>query len=190
MTLVCLARIPLVKQLSVACLVSLALIAASCGGADAPRQASSAKVVPHETLLEFLPNLTGWSQERAPQGETDTTEGVSRVQVTYAQQGGIGGISIEIMDTSGNNNILGPLREFIKANRTERSGGGAIETTPVQVLGFPGQQEWTPEAKNGTLSVLVADRFTVGITGNSLANADVMKTTAEAIDLKKLASLK
>lgn len=179
------------KRTSLLCALGVLLGAASCGTADPPRPASGLKVVPHETLLELLPTLPGWSRGE-PQGSTDTEEAVSRVQVGYDQEGGIGGLSIEIMDTTMNPNILGPLQAFIKANKTETSGDPTMPmmTTPAEVLGFPGQQEWTSGANNGTLSVLVGGRFTVGITGNSLTGADVMRKAAEAVDLKKLATLK
>jgi hypothetical protein len=180
------------------------LSVAACGGgsdteadggssaAPVASAAANAKVVPHEKLQEFLPTLPGWTREDDAQGTTDTAEGVSRVQVDYDQQGGIGGLGVEIMDTLGNASMLGPLRQFIKANRTETSGSAQMPTTtrPVTVLGFPAQEEWTPGVGNGTLGILVADRFTVAITGHSLSGADVMSKVAEAIDLKKLAGLR
>lgn len=174
-------------------LLMVVVVAASCGGSEAAPQTSSTKLVPHEKLLELLPTLQGWTRE-TPQGDTDPSEGVSRVQVSYQQQGGIGRLSIELMDTTGNAGMLAPLREFIKANRTEKLGDPTAPVTvaPITVSGFPGRQEWQPHegANNGSLEVLVADRFTLGINGNSLSSVDVLKTTAEAIDLKKLAALK
>jgi hypothetical protein len=172
----------------------LAIAFAGCGGSDGQRPASGLKVVPHETLLGFLPVLPDWSQERQPQGDTDTAVGYSRVQVDYTLKGGISGISVEIVDTTMNPDILKPLVDFIKANREERIGDptAPVFVTPIAVAGFPGRQEWQPHenANNGSLSLLLADRFTVGITGNSLKDADVMKWAAESIDLKKLAALK
>jgi hypothetical protein len=169
-------RIPHMKHAIRAAISLLAIAFAGCGGSDGQRPASGLKVVPHETLLGFLPVLPDWSQERQPQGDTDTAVGYSRVQVDYTLKGGISGISVEIVDTTMNPDILKPLVDFIKANREERIGD---PTAPVFV---------TPN--NGSLSLLLADRFTVGITGNSLKDADVMKWAAESIDLKKLAALK
>jgi hypothetical protein len=176
------------KQPSLVCLL---LLAVSCSGADAPPPKSNLTVVPHAQLLELLPALPGWTRGE-PQGTTDPAEAVSRVQVDYDQVGGIGGLSVEIMDTTMNANILGPLQEFIKANRTETLGDAAtpLTATPTQVSGFPARQEWTAIANNGSLGILVAGRFTVAVTGNSIAGPAVMRQAAEAIDLKKLASLK
>jgi hypothetical protein len=184
-------RIRGMKLNSIACALTLLLAAVACGSAGETPPASALKVVPHEKLLELLPTLAGWTKG-APQGTTEATENVSRVQVDYTQDGGIGGLSIEIMDTAMNPDILAPLQGLIKANRTDTSGDAQMPTTtsPADVLGFPAIQEWTPGVSNGTLSILVAGRFTVGITGNSLAGSDVMKKAAEAMDLKKLAALK
>src|SRR6185295_2811064 len=118
----------------------------SCSGSsDAPRS-SGLKVVPHEKLLEFLPALDGWSKRSEPQGTTDTAEGVSRVQVDYEPSGPdkSSALSIEIMDTTMNPNMLAPLKEFIKANREQKSGDRELimTTSPVEVSGFRGQQEW------------------------------------------------
>ena len=179
----------------------VAFLAVSCGGPnpDAPAASGSSgasasnslKVIPHERLLEILPALEGWTKAREPQGSTDNEEKVSRVQVDYEPTGPdkASQIGIEIMDTTKNPNILAPLTDFIRKNREEKLAGVGT-TTPIEVAGFKGMQEWTPEAKNGTLSLLVADRYTVGITANSISGPEVMRKVAEAMDLRKLASLK
>lgn len=169
-------------------LVCAGVFAASCSGTEPGPGASSVKVVPHEKLLELLPTLPGWTRG-TPQGSTDTEEAVSRVQVDYEQEGGIGGLSIEIMDTTGNVNILGSLMEQLKTTGTKTTSLGT--TRAITIKGYPAMEEWSPEVKNGNVSVLVANRFTVAVTGSSLeGGVDVMHKTAEAIDLAKLGSLK
>ena len=172
------------KRLNVVCVL---LLVAACSTPDQARPASKAKVVPHEKLLELLPALPGWTRG-VPQGTTDTDEAVSRVQVDYNQGQGIGGLSIEIMDTTMNADILGPLTELLKANRTETVAAGTRKVTTV--AGYPATEEWTPEAGNGVISVLVADRFVIGVTGNSVGDVSVLRKVCDAIDVKKLAALK
>lgn len=155
--------------------------------------AGNLRVVPHSKLLVFLPALAGWTVERDPQGDTDETENYSRVQVNYVQNGGMGGLSIEIVDTTGNANILEPLVRYIRANRgVPIVDSNVTGVTPQEVNGFPAKQEWNADdgANNGTFSVLLGGRFTVVITGDSLANSQVMKWAANSIDLKKISELK
>ncbi len=186
-----LARIRCMKTASLFCIAALAV---SCGGSSDAPQASGLKVVPHERLLELLPTLDGWTKDANPQGTTDASEGVSRVQVGYEPSGPdkSSALSIEIMDTTMNPNILAPLKEFIKANREQKSGDREVivTTSPIEVSGFRGQQEWSPSVHNGTISLLVADRFTVGITANAISGPEVMRKVAEVMDLKKLSQLK
>jgi hypothetical protein len=172
------------KILSLLCIL---VLAAACSAPDQVRPASTVKVVPHEKLLEFLPTLPGWTRGE-PRGTTDTDEAVSRVQVDYNQDQGIGGLSIEIMDTTMNADILGPLTEFLKANRTETVELGTKKVTTV--AGYPGTEEWTPEAGNGVVGILVANRFVVTVTGNSVGDVGVIRKVFDAIDVKKLAALK
>ena len=162
-------------------------------GTDNTVAAANLRVVSHSKLQAFLPALAGWTLEFEPRGDTDETENVSRVQVNYSQNGGIGGLGVEIMDTTGNPNMLGPLIGFIRANRGRPIvDSNATGVTPQEVKGFPAKQEWNADdgANNGTLGILLSGRFTVGITGNSLANSQVMKWAANSMDLKKLSELK
>lgn len=179
------------KKFSASCV--LVLTAAACGGEEAT-PAPSVKVIPHEQLLALLPDLPGWTKGATPQGTTDPAEAVSRVQVDYEPSGAdkASRLSIEIMDTTMNANILGPLRTSLKAKGSVTTGTSSvpITTTVTEVGGFPAVTEWTPEAKNGTLTVLVADRFTVGLTGNYISGTEQLRAVAAAMDLKKLAALK
>ena len=62
--------------------------------------------------------------------------------------------------------------------------------TRTTVGGFPGVQEWTPEPRNGEVSVLLADRFTVRAVGSTVPDLNTIRAAVEAVDLKKLAGLK
>jgi hypothetical protein len=176
------------KSLTMLCAL---VLAAGCSGRAADtdsasssppsRSSSTLKVVPHERLLALLPELPGWTKVGTPQATTDPAEGVSRVQVDYEPSGPdkAARLSIEIMDTTNNSGVSAPLRESLKAK-------GSV----LDVSGFPAVYEWAPEPKNGTVSMLIADRFTVGLTGTYISGIEVLRTAASAIDLKTLATLK
>jgi len=186
-------------MLAAACLL---LGPAACGGSSnsapsasaAPTGASSSSsstpssVVAWERLAELLPAPAGWTRESDPRGTTDTGENVSRVQLDYTKTGAMDGMSVEIMDVSRNSSMLAPLKESLRVQGTKKTDLGTEKTTTVQ--GYPAAEEWTPESGHGVVSVLVADRFTVTLTGSSVANVDVIYKFLESIDLKKLAALK
>ena len=177
-----------------ALVTALVLATAACGGSqDAPPATSQAPaassgsggvtVVPHTALEALLPDLPGWTRG-TPKSETDRAENVSRVTVDYDQPGST--ISIEIMDTSRNEHLIGAARSAIAS--PVASPGTTVGTTTIK--GFPASEEWTAEAKNGVVQVLVADRFTVAVTGSSVADLATIRAVASAIDLQKLAALK
>jgi hypothetical protein len=174
----------------------VALIAAACGGstdstpsasgsATSPAAGTSAKVtvVPHESLQALLPDLPGWTRGEV-KGDTDRTESVSRVTVDYDK--GESTVSVELMDSSLNPNLLASIKDILKA--PVASPGTTVATSTI--AGFPAAEEWTAEAKNGVVHVLVADRFMLAVTGSTVPDLATLRRVAETIDLRKLASLK
>lgn len=193
---------------SVRLMVSLCLAVAgvACGGASGDSTArndsaastagssgsssSSAKVVPHEKLAELLPNIPGFKRESDVNASTDPDANVSRVQLDYIQDGGgTAGLSVEMMDVAANSVMLAPMKELLRLQGTRQTAAGTEEKV-TSIAGYPAAQEWTPQANNGSVSVLVGDRFLIKVTGSSVANVDVISKAVEAIDLKKIAALK
>jgi len=190
------------KPFHVLSVICLGLVTAACGGssagsdpaasasssAPAPSSSGSTKVVPHEKLVALYPEIPGFKHETEPKGETDTNENVSRVTADYIQDGGIAGLSLEMMDVSTNQVMLAAFKEIQRHPGTQKTAAGTQKTTTI--AGYPAYEEWTPEAKNGVVSVLVADRFVVTMTGNSVGDVSVIYKAMDAVDLKKIAALK
>ena len=193
------------KRPPIALGLCLVLTTAGCGGASSDGAASTAtasttaastsssaslKAVPHEKLTELLPTIPGWKRESEPRGDTDTTVNVSRVQVDYVQEGSSGaGLSIEMMDMASNSGMLALIRESLKRQGTWKTADGSTQKS-LTVADYPATEEWTPGAGNGTVSVLLSDRFVVTVTGSTVGNVGVIHKVFESIDLKKIASLK
>ena len=150
---------------------------------------SSSAVVPHEKLAELLPNIPGFRREYEPRGDTDTNQNVSRVQVDYVADAGVAGLSVEMTDVSTNSMMLAPMKVLLKAQGTQHSAGGTTEKA-TSVAGYPAVEEWTAEAGNGFVMVLVGERFVVKVEGSTVGKVDVIYKALEAIDLKKVAALK
>ena len=158
--------------------------AGPAGGAAGSGPAAGLTLVPHTTLETFLPAMPGWTFEYQPRGDTDPVERYARVQLNYER--GENGMSIEIVDTMKNPNVLGPLTAVLASDAAAEQEG----KTRTTVGGFPGVQEWTPEPRNGEVSVLLADRFVVRAVGSTVPDLATIRAAVEAVDLQKLAGLK
>jgi hypothetical protein len=161
----------------------------SSAASSPPSGASSSEVVPYEKLAALFPTIPGFKRESDPKGDTDAAEHVSRAQADYTQEGGgMGGLSVEMMDVSTNSVMLTPFKQIQGQSGTHKIGNGTQRSTTV--AGFPAYEEWTPEAGNGVVGILIADRFLVTVTGSTVGKVDVIYKAIEAIDLKKIAALK
>ena len=138
----------------------------------------------HSQLEALLPALPGFARNR-PVGETDNLEAVSRTTVDY--EAGAAVVSIELMDSCRNPDMLSQLREFL-AQGPPATAGTVMRSVPIK--GFPAYEEWTQESRHGEVHVLVADRFMVKVTGDLVESRAVVEGAAKAIDLQRLAALK
>jgi hypothetical protein len=164
-------------------LVTCVLLLSSAHLDAAPPQ--NCRAVSHQQLEKLLPVIGDFTRQK-PVGDTDNKEEfVSRTTVDYENRNAEV-ISVELMDTCGNVHMLSQLREFMKTGPPPMAG---TTTRSLQIKGFPAYEEWTAESKHTEIHILVADRFTVKVTGEGVALAGA-RAAAEAIELKQLASLK
>ncbi len=140
-------------------------------------------LVTHERLLAFVPELPGWPTSQA-RGETDWPTLVSRVYADYDR--GADRLELEIIDSVKNPNVMGPLLESLRGDAAAARDG----LTRTTIRGFPGVAEWTAVARNGTVTVVLADRFTVKFTGSTVADLTTIRDAVAKVDLEKLAALK
>ncbi len=141
------------------------------------------RVVPGQTLETFYPVMPGW-QRGAPKSETDTEESVSRTTVDFDRD--VSTISVEIMDSCRNPDVLLMMTESLKQLPPATRGTVVRHTT---VNGFPGYEEWTAEAGNGEVHVLVAGRFMVKVTAGT-TDLPTLQNAARLIPMQKLAAIK
>ncbi len=141
------------------------------------------QLVSGQTLETFYPVMPGWKRG-APRSETDTQESVSRTTVNFER--GVSRISVELMDSCRNADVLMMLNESLKQLPPATRGTVVRHTT---INGFPGYEEWTAEAGNGEVHVLVAGRFMVKVTAATSDLAELQKA-AQSIPMQKLAAIK
>ena len=165
--------------------VAIACAALLCGQVSAATESRQAcRPVSHSQLEAVLPVVPGFARNR-PKGETDNLEAVSRTTVDYESQEAV--VSIELMDSCRNPDMLSQLREFL-AQRPPATAGTVMRSLPI--LGFPAYTEWTQESGHGEVHVLVAERFMVKVTGDLVGSLGVVEGAARAIDLQRLAAFK
>lgn len=163
--------------------VSCAVLLLSVGSHTAVAQ--SCQAVAHPRLEALLPVVPGFARGK-PNGETDSGTAVSRTTVDYESAASAATISVELMDTCGNRDMLAQLREWLQKGAPVTAG---TTTRTYEIKGFPAYEEWTAGSQHSEIHILVADRFTVKVTGG-LVNLAPVQNAAQAIDLRAIAALK
>jgi hypothetical protein len=165
-------------------MVAFLLIAASSlAAATGTATAQGCQPVPGNNLEKFYPVMPGWTRG-TPQSETDASEAVSRTTVDFDR--GTETISVEVMDSCRNADVLQLLRESLKTLPPNTRGTIQRHTT---VNSFPAYEEFTAESGHGEIHVLVADRFMVKVTAGS-SNLRTLQNAALLVPMAGLAALK
>jgi hypothetical protein len=145
--------------------------------------AQTCQRVPGIDLEKFYPVMQGWTRGK-PQSETDPGEPVSRTTVDFER--GTERISVELMDSCRNEDVLLLLRETLKTMPPLTRGTIQRHTT---VNKFPAYEEFTAESGHGEIHVLVADRFMVKVTAD-LSDLATLQNAARLVKMADLAKLK
>jgi hypothetical protein len=145
--------------------------------------AQGCKPVPGKDLEQFYPSMPGWTRGE-PSSETDTGESVSRTTVDFDRK--LETISVELMDSCRNPDVLQLLRNVLKQMPPASSGTTQRYT---KVNGFPAYEEFTAMSGHGEIHVLVADRFMIKVTAET-SNLPTLQNAANLIPTQKLAAIK
>jgi hypothetical protein len=149
-------------------------------------QAQTATAVDFEKLIAFLPEPAGWTRSK-PEGK-QMSMGVSMSQAQAEYTKGESSIRLEITDSSFNQMFLAPMSMMLMSSYSERSSSGYKKAASLG--GSPGFEEWENEPKDGTVTVVVGNRFVVAAKGRHVENIDAIRALVTAVDLGKLAALK
>lgn len=139
--------------------------------------------VPGTTLEQFYPPMPGWTRG-TPSSETDTAEAVSRTTVDFDRD--VSTISVELMDSCGDADVLRLIRDSLK--QLPPGAPGTIQRHAT-VNGFPAYEEFTAESGHGEIHVLVADRFMVKVTAET-SDLTTLQNVARLVPMQKLAAAK
>ncbi|HYN10193.1 MAG TPA: hypothetical protein VES67_22595 [Vicinamibacterales bacterium] len=147
---------------------------------------SQAKPVDFELLKGFLPELSGWTKEKARGEQMNMPFAISNAKAHYSS--GESSMDIEITDSALNQMIFAPFAMFMASGYEERSDDGYKKAGTI--AGSPGFESWEKDSSKAEVTVIVANRFVVQATGHRMASIDPVKKALETVDLAKLATLK
>jgi len=142
--------------------------------------------VDFHTLQGLLPSSLSGMQRSTPKGEANAAFGIkaTSAEVDFAGDGNQH-INVSIKDASAVSGLAG-LAEMVNSQQSEQ--GGSYEKSEI-LSGQNVHEKWDASTRHGELSIIVAKRFGVDVTGDNV-DMDVLKKTLAQVDLGKLESMK
>ena len=140
-------------------------------------------------LLPFLPEKVDGYVAEKPQGSTSTAMGFQLTEVSRVyhkgSEDGDETVTVKLTDGAGNQFFTAAhaaMGEF----KTENAEG---YEKGLKLDGFPAIERYTPESRDGSLTVYVASRYLVEIDIDGLDSKE-MRVWWKKLDARKLATLK
>jgi len=142
--------------------------------------------VDFHTLQGLLPSSVSDMQRGTPKGEANAAFGIktTSAEVNFAGDGNAR-INVSIKDASALSGLAG-LAEMVDSQQSEQ--GGSYEKSEI-LAGQNVHEKWDASIRHGELSLIVAKRFGVDITGDNV-DMGVLKKLLAQVDLGKLESMK
>ena len=137
-------------------------------------------------LQSLLPASLSGLQRGTPKGEANAALGLktTSAEVDFAGNGNAR-VNVSIKDASAISGLAG-LAEMAQTQTSEQ--GGSYEKSET-LSGQNVHEKWDASSRHGELSLIVAKRFGVDVTGDNV-DMDVLKRALAQIDLGKLSSMK
>jgi Yip1 domain/zinc-ribbon domain len=145
------------------------------------------EVVDFKALTPLLPGSLPGMKRLDAKGETQGAVGVKTASATANYQGDNGaGVQIVISDMSGVSGLM-DLAGALVQNTTSQSDSGYEKDTVIS--GRSVHEKYDSKARKGDLSVMLAKRFQVEITGDGVDMSSLEQALGQ-IDLARLESMK
>lgn len=154
------------------------------------KEGKAVEVVDFRELKALLPEEVEGMKRTNATGEKNSAMGfkVSQAEGDYQTEDGFNSLDIQIVDMGNMSGLAGlatwgwTIAEVDKETET-----GYERTTKYQ--GHKAFEKYDNEYKNGSIEVLVAERFMVSVHGNNVP-METIKSALEDVDLGKLAGMK
>lgn len=150
---------------------------------------SNVEVVDHQKLKAELPEkFSGWKRTKHEGMKTEVMGyRMSMAEARFKNDAG-GSIEISIADIAG---LVGPSKfavaAWLSAEIDKETEGGYERTTRYK--GYKGYEKVEDKGGKANLSVIVGDRFVVGVRGSKV-DLDTVKSAMDRIDLGRIKGLK
>jgi len=143
-----------------------------------------AEPVHFKELLPFVElKLGDWEAKGKPRGSTVKSGQMQMSEVKASFRNGNQTLEIAIVDGGPARFALMGLGRAFEMESTEKY------VKPLEIQGCKGMETYRFKQKQGELTLNVADRFLVTLKGKGVDNTEALKTAAQQLDLKKLATL-
>jgi hypothetical protein len=145
--------------------------------------------VSFKALMEYLPTSVKGLTAEKPTGESATMGNFSfsRAEVRFGNEDGNAEVNVEIFDYAYVTALYAPFQLWLATQYRHETESGYERAT--QVSGCPGFERWNSNDKDGSVQLLVGERFIVKVDTRGLDEA-AARNIAQTIDVGKLAGLK
>lgn len=129
------------------------------------------ELISFKDLIEYLPDTPrGWTAQK-PQGETNSLGdyGISQVSQTFKREDNNKEIKVSIFDGAFNSVLSAPFSLATGFNRESTEG----YNKSITIDEFPGREIYNHLNKEGSLYLLVDNRFLVQIEGSNIEQTDL-----------------
>jgi hypothetical protein len=178
----------------IAVAAALTLAARAEDKKDAPAAAPKVETVDFRKLKELMPAELHGLKRTANNGEKNKVGefSITQARATYGKGGDDDNekaprIEVEVTDYSATQMAQGLAAAWSAVEIDKESDDGFEKT--VKIAGNPGHLTWQKEDKQGTMQLLVGNRYIVNLHTFNIPSEQINKI-AEALPLAKLAELK
>lgn len=159
----------------------------SAEAAEESQKATESKkeveVINFNVLKEWLPEVPGWTKQNTRGYQTSYGDfSISIAETTYVK--GETEIEAVLMDTIGRPEAMGSFKMMSEMKISAQDDNHYVKTYNLE--GYPAVEEYNLKDKEGSLQVLLGDRFLVTLRGDNIENTEVLKSFFKNFDLKKM----
>jgi len=131
----------------------------------------SVEPVSFKELINYLPQAPGEWKGLEPEGETNSFGGYSISQVSRAYTQGNKKMEVSIFDWTFNSALSTPFLLSTEFSQESTSG----YNKGIKIGDIPGREEYSYSRKEGSLNLLVNNRFLVRIKGENIEDLELRK---------------